>query len=127
VNRHITTGIDVIEIERIKSARERWGNRFLNRIYTPKELVYCLAKNERLAGRFAAKEAVSKALGVGIRALRWKDIEVLRGEGGKPHVFLHGKAAKIANTQGIAGLDVSITHSRSEAIAFVVAWRETLS
>lgn len=126
MNQRIATGIDVIEIERIRLAHERWGSRFLNRIYTPQELAYCRAKTERLAGRFAAKEAVSKALGVGIRRLRWKDIEVLRGERGKPYVLLHGKAASVAATQGLSGFDVSITHSRSDAIAFVVAWKEPL-
>lgn len=118
----ITTGIDVIEIERIDRATQRWGDRFLHRVYTPKEIEHCRGRAESLAGRFAAKEAVSKALGVGIRVLSWRDIEVLRGPRGKPVVVLHGRAAEIASHQGFAGFDVSITHSRTDAVAFVVGW-----
>lgn len=118
----ITTGIDVIEIERIEHAVNRWGERFLHRVYTDAEITYCRGRSQRLAGRFAAKEAVSKALGVGIRTLRWADIEILPDRRGKPHVHLHGKAAEIAAAQGLSRFDVSITHSRSDAIVVVVAW-----
>jgi holo-[acyl-carrier protein] synthase len=120
----VTTGIDVIEIERIRDAVERWGDRFLNRIYTEGEIAHCRGRAQSLAGRFAAKEATSKALGVGIRILRWRDIEVLRGPRGKPTIFLHGKAAEIASSLGLTGFDVSITHSNTDAIAVVVAWGE---
>jgi holo-[acyl-carrier protein] synthase len=120
----MSTGIDVIEIERIRTARARWGDHFLNRIYTAGELAHCRDRAERLAGRFAAKEAVSKALGVGIRTLRWRDIEVLPDRRGKPHVTLHGTAARMAERQGLGHFDISITHSRSDAVAFVVAWGE---
>lgn len=120
----IATGVDVIEIDRIELVCSRWGDRFLERIYTESELRYCRGRTERLAGRFAAKEAVSKALGVGIRTLRWRDIEVLPDQRGKPRVHLQGKAAQIAEARGLKGFDVSITHSRSDAIAFVVAWGE---
>lgn len=120
-----TTGIDIIEIERIDHAVERWGNRFLQRIYTPGEIAHCRGRVQSLAGRFAAKEAVSKALGVGIRILRWRDIEILPDRRGKPIVHLHGKAADIAKRQGLTGFDVSITHSRTDAVAVVVAWGET--
>jgi holo-[acyl-carrier protein] synthase len=119
---HITTGIDVIEIERIGLAIQRWGDRFLERIYTDGERAHCRGRTESLAGRFAAKEAVSKALGVGIRVLRWRDIEVLPDRRGKPTVLLHGRAAEIARHRGLSGFDISITHSRSDAVAFVVAW-----
>lgn len=118
----ITTGIDVIEIERIEHAVNRWGERFLHRVYTDAEIAYCRGRSQSLAGRFAAKEAVSKALGVGIRTLRWVDIEILPDRRGKPHVSLHGKAAEIAARQGLARFDVSITHSRSDAIVVVVGW-----
>lgn len=118
----ISTGIDVIEIERISHAVERWGDRFLHRVYTEAEIAYCRGRSQSLAGRFAAKEAVSKALGVGIRTLRWVDIEVLPDRRGKPHVYLHGKAANIAASQGLSQFDISITHSRSDAIVVVVAW-----
>jgi holo-[acyl-carrier protein] synthase len=120
----ITSGIDVIEIGRIERAVERWGERFLNRIYTDSELRHCRGRAECLAGRFAAKEAASKALGVGIRVLRWRDIEVRRGPAGKPVVYLHGKAQAIADHRGLTAFEVSITHSRSDAIAVVIAWGE---
>jgi holo-[acyl-carrier protein] synthase len=118
----IATGIDVIEIERIEHAVDRWGERFLHRVYTDAEIAYCRGRAQSLAGRFAAKEAVSKALGVGIRTLRWVDIEVLPDRRGKPHVYLHGKAADIAAAQGLSRFDVSITHSRSDAIVVVTGW-----
>jgi holo-[acyl-carrier protein] synthase len=120
----MSTGVDVIEIERIGEAVDRWGDRFLSRVYTPGEIAYCRGRAQSLAGRFAAKEAVSKALGVGIRRIRWRDIEILPDPRGKPRVILHGRAANVASLQGIAGLDVSITHSRSDAVAMVVAWGE---
>lgn len=120
----ITTGIDVIEIARIDHAVNRWGDRFLHRVYTDAEIAHCRGRAQSLAGRFAAKEAVSKALGVGIRVLRWRDIEVLPDQRGKPHVHLYGKAAEVAAAQELAHFDVSITHSTSDAIVVVVAWGE---
>lgn len=119
----LTQGIDVIEIERIARAVERFGNRFLHRVYTPAELAYCRGRAARLAGRFAAKEATSKALGTGIRRLSWRDIEVLPGAGGKPFITLHGKAARAAGHLGLAHFEISITHSRSDAIVVVTAWK----
>lgn len=116
------TGVDLIEVERIQAVVNRWGDRFLRRVYTEAERAYCGTRAERLAGRFAAKEATSKALGVGIRHLRWRDIEVLPDARRKPRVHLHGRAAEIADYLGVEGMDVSITHSRADAIAFVVAW-----
>ncbi|HLJ65917.1 MAG TPA: holo-ACP synthase [Chloroflexota bacterium] len=122
---HLFTGVDVIEIERIEQAVDRFGDRFLQRVYTDQEVAYCRGRGQRLAGRFAAKEAVSKALGVGIRVLRWRDIEVLPDALGKPTVYLHGRAAARARQLGIAGFEVSITHSRSDAIVMVVGWKES--
>jgi holo-[acyl-carrier protein] synthase len=121
-----STGIDVIEIERIERAMERWGQRFLSRVYTDGEIQYCRGKPRRLAGRFAAKEATSKVLGVGIRTLRWRDIEILPDAKGKPHVYLHGKAARIASALDLQHFDVSITHSRTDAVVVVVGWGERL-
>jgi holo-[acyl-carrier protein] synthase len=121
----VVTGVDVIEIERIARARDRWGDRFLRRIYTEREIAYCRGKAQRLAGRFASKEAASKALGVGVRHIRWRDIEILPDRRGKPQLFLHGRAAAIADAMGLADFDVSITHSRSDAIAVVVGLRGT--
>lgn len=120
----LSTGIDVIEIERIDHAVRRWGDRFLQRIYTPAELAHCRGRAQSLAGRFAAKEATSKALGVGIRVLRWRDIEVLPDRRGKPTIHLHGRASEVAEARKLTGFDVSITHSRSDAVAMVVAWGE---
>jgi len=118
----VRSGIDMIEIDRIAAAVDRWGVRFLRRIYTERELAACRGRGQSLAGRFAAKEAASKALGVGIRVLSWRDIEVPRGPMGKPVIQLHGKAAALAERQGLDGWEVSITHSRSDAIAVVIAW-----
>ncbi len=118
----LTTGIDVIEIERIERAVDRWGERFLKRVYTDAEVRYCRGKAQRLAGRFAAKEATSKALGVGIRRLSWRDIEVLPDERGKPTVRLHGRARDVAAHFELDSFEVSITHSRTDAIVVVVAW-----
>lgn len=119
---HITSGVDLIEIDRVARAIERWGERFIRRVYTDGEAAYCHGRPERFAGRFAAKEAVSKALGVGIRRLRWRDIEILPQRSGKPIVSLYGRAEEVAHAQGVVGLEVSISHSRTDAIAFVVAW-----
>jgi len=121
----MTTGIDAIEIERIGAAVERWGERFLNRIYTPDEILHCRGRTQSLAGRFAAKEATSKALGVGIRGLRWREIEILRGPRGKPVLYLHGNAEEIAQRAGLTHFDVSISHTRTDAVAVVVSWGGT--
>lgn len=121
----ITSGIDAIEIERIERAVERWGERFLRRVYTETEVAHCRGRMQSLAGRFAAKEAASKALGVGIRGLSWREIEIVRGPHGKPLVRLHGKAAGIAAAQGLTSFEVSITHSRTDALAVVIAWSDS--
>lgn len=118
----LVTGIDAVEIQRIGQACHRWGEKFVDRIFTPNEQAHCRNRAESFAGRFAAKEAVSKALGVGIGDIRWRDIEVLPDPRGKPTLHLHGKAAEIAMDKGLIGFDVSITHSRDDAIAIVVAW-----
>lgn len=115
-----TTGIDLVEIDRVAGVLNKFGGRFLDRVYTQREQRYCGGRAERLAGRFAAKEAVSKALGIGIRRLSWRDIEVLPDEEGKPHVFLYGKASIGARVRGIKDIDVSITHSRVLASAVAV-------
>jgi len=121
-NSQLTSGIDLIEIERIAATVDRFGERFLNRVYTERELLYCRGRVERLAGRFAVKEAVSKALGIGIRRIRWRDVEVLPNWEGKPIVSLHGKARSEAERRHISGMEVSITHSRGMAAAMAVAF-----
>ena len=117
----VRTGIDLIEIERIRQAHQRYGQRFLNRIYTAAEQARCRGRADELAARFAAKEAVSKALGTGMRGVLWKEIEVVNDPRGKPLVRLHGAAERRAAELGIHDMDISLTHSRDQAIAFVVA------
>jgi holo-[acyl-carrier protein] synthase len=117
-------GIDIIEIERIKQATARWGARFLSRIYTESELILCQGRAESLAARFAAKEAVMKALTVQISASTWKEIEILAGSEGEPLVCLHGQALDLAAKLGLSGFAVSLSHSRENAIALVIGCRE---
>ncbi len=114
-------GIDIIEIARIRRAVERYPDRFLTRIYTSREIAYCRGRVPELAARFAAKEAVMKALGTGIRGISWRDIEVLPNPRGKPLIGLHGTAARRADEIGLHQIDVSLSHSRAYAIASVVA------
>ncbi len=123
----LVTGIDIIEIPRIQGVVERYGDRFLRRIFTPREIAFCNGKANRLAARFAAKEATSKALGLGIRGIAWKEIEVVRQRGHAPTIKLHGRAAKRADFLNITQLAISISHSREYAVASVVGWRETES
>ena len=120
----LVTGIDIIEIERIQSAVARWGDRFLQRIYTDQELDFCRGQIPRLAARFAAKEAAVKALGTGIRGIGWTEVEVVRQKGEAPSLRLHGKAAQKAKSLGIRELALSLSHSRDYAVASVVGWRE---
>lgn len=117
----IQTGIDLIEIDRIEDALSRHGKRFLERIYTPAEVRLCSGRAEALAGRFAAKEAVSKALGCGIGEVRWKEIEILADDTKAPKLHLHGAAAQRAEALGLADWSVSISHSRDHAVAMAVA------
>ncbi|MGD0798914.1 MAG: holo-ACP synthase [Acidobacteriaceae bacterium] len=120
----IGIGTDLIEIARIAQSVERFGERFLERIYTPQEIAYCQRKRssaESLAARFAAKEAAAKALGTGInQGVGWLDLEVVREPSGKPTLRLTGRAAQIANALGVARIALSLTHSRDVALAVVV-------
>ena len=120
----LTTGVDIIEIPRIKQTLDRYGQRFLNRIFTPDEIAYCHGRAPNLAGRFAAKEATMKALGTGVRGVSWKDIEVVRADSGTPSVKLHGRAEKRAERLHVSEISLSISHSREYAVAFVVVRRE---
>jgi holo-[acyl-carrier protein] synthase len=117
----LTTGVDLIEIERLESVIQRYGQQFLERIYTSQELADAGASLASLAARFAAKEAVAKALGCGIGRVGWKEIEVLRGPERQPILQLHGEASKLANDLGLGDWSISLSHSRTHAIAFVVA------
>jgi len=117
----LATGVDLIEIERIKEVIARHGKHYLERIYTPAELEQCGGRAESLAGRFAAKEAAAKALGCGIGDVGWREIEVLGDESNAPKVILHGEALKMADEMGLSTWSVSISHSQSHSIAMVVA------
>ena len=117
----LSVGTDIIEIPRIAAVIERWRERFLDRVYTPDELRYCRGRIPELAARFAGKEAVSKALGTGIRGLAWRDMEILPDPLGKPTVTLHHRALARARAIGLSVFEVSLSHSRDFAIAVVVA------
>lgn len=116
-------GIDVIEIERVADVIRRHGDRFLTRIYTAAEIAHCRGRVPELAARFAAKEAVMKALGTGVRGVGWRDIEVLPNRRGKPLVFLYARGAQRAKKIELRGLEISLTHSKEYAIASVVGER----
>ncbi|HMG01684.1 MAG TPA: holo-ACP synthase [Edaphobacter sp.] len=119
-------GTDLIEINRIEHSIEQFGDRFLNRIFTPEEIAYCQLKKkhaaESFAARFAAKEAGAKALGTGIsRGIAWKEIEVRRKPGERPTLHFSGRALYRAEHMGVTGLSLSLTHSRDQALAVVIA------
>lgn len=116
----ITTGVDLIEISRIAEVIARHGKHYLERIYTPAELEQCGRRAESLAGRFAAKEAVAKALGSGIGDVTWKEIEILGDDNNAPAISLHGAAKQKADELGLNTWSVSISHSQSHSVAFVV-------
>lgn len=124
----LSVGVDMIEVARIRGALEnkRIGRRFRDRVYTEKEIQYCekrrRGKYESYAGRFAAKEAVMKALGKGWGSkVSWSDIEVLPAPGGAPKVYLHHKTSAFARDLGIQRLSLSITHTQHHAMAYVIA------
>jgi holo-[acyl-carrier protein] synthase len=118
-------GTDLIETKRIEESIDRFGERFLERVFTVGEIAYCHRKKnaaESFAARFAAKEAGAKALGTGIsRGVTWKELEVRREVSGKPTLHLSGRAAELAEAMGVRRLQLSLTHSRELAMAVVVA------
>ena len=121
----IGTGIDVVEIERVARSIERYGSRFLERVYTAAEIAYCQRKRrnaaESFAARFAAKEAGAKALGTGIGfGVTWRELEVAREPAGRPLLLLHGRAAEIAAFLGVRRSSLSITHTRTQSMALVI-------
>jgi holo-[acyl-carrier protein] synthase len=117
----LRTGVDILEIDRLDSVSPAIRKRFILRVYTPAEREILGEDNEALAGRFAAKEAVSKALGSGIGFVRWQDIEILNGPYGEPVLNLYGNAVKIAERLALDTWSVSISHSRNHAVAVAVA------
>lgn len=120
----LASGIDLLEIERMQAAIARHGEHFLRRVFTPAELAEVGDNPASLAARFAAKEAVSKALGTGIGPVAWKEIEVLRGPARQPVLHLHGSAARLAAEQGLAHWSISLSHTQAYALAQVVALGE---
>jgi holo-[acyl-carrier protein] synthase len=120
-NMKLATGVDLIEIARIEEVVARHGKHYLERVFTPAELEYCGRRAESLAGRWAAKEAVAKALGTGIGEVEWKEIEILGDEQNAPKLTLTGGAEDKAKELGLTNWSVSISHSMSHSVAFVVA------
>jgi holo-[acyl-carrier protein] synthase len=118
------SGIDAIEIRRIQHTMDRFGGRFLDRVYLPAEQAYCRRKRnaaESFAARFAAKEAAAKALGTGIsNGVNWLEIEVVRELSGRPSLRFHGRAAQIASSLGVVRSALSLTHTAEIAMASVV-------
>ena len=116
-------GIDIIRVDRIRASLERFGQRFTNRVLTPSERRYVRDRPETMAGRWAAKEAVSKVLGLGVRGIGWRDIEIERLPTGQPAVRLHGRAAARAEQLGMGRIAVSITHESDYAVAMAFGIR----
>jgi holo-[acyl-carrier protein] synthase len=119
------TGVDIAEVPRIRESIERFGDRFLRRVFTDGEIQYCERKKvsrfESYAARFAAKEAGMKALGTGwSRGVRWRDIEVVRPKGQRPTIQFHGEAAAIAAKLGTKNIALSLTHTTEQALAHVI-------
>lgn len=122
-------GIDLIRVDRIARALERHGERFLKRVYTPKEIDYCQQRARQgvfqYAQRFAAKEALSKALGVGLRegGIHWRDVEVLPNPRGKPEITVSGRAARLCQELGIKNLHLTLADEDNHALAVVILER----
>ncbi len=119
----LRTGVDLIEIPRLQRALDRHGDAFLHRIYTPAEIQAFGHSPASLAARWAAKEAVAKALGTGLGPVGWQEIEILADEQHAPVLRLHGRAAALAQSLGLTQWSLSLSHTRELAIAFVVAMR----
>ena len=113
-------GTDIMEIARIRRTLERWGERFLNRVYTPAELDIYSRRPPSLTACFAGKEAVMKVLGTGLRGVGWKEVEVLHSPNGKPYIILHDRAQTEAAKLGIKEIDISLSHSREYATATAI-------
>ena len=117
----VSTGVDLIEIVRISRAVARWNGRFLTHVYTDAEIALCRGRVQELAVRFAGKEAISKALGTGLNGVSWREMEILSDSLGKPLVNLYGCAARRAAHLGLQEFAISLSHSRDNAVAVVVA------
>jgi holo-[acyl-carrier protein] synthase len=117
----VRAGVDRVELDEFRRTVEVAGNAFVERICTPAEIAHCAGRVDRLATRFAAKEAVSKMLGTGKRGLSWDEIEVMTSAHGEPHLVLHDRARDRADTLGVTSIGISMTHTTVAAEAFVVA------
>ncbi len=117
----LATGVDLVDVDRIREAIERHGERFVARIFTQVEQRECGGRVTSLAARFAAKEAAAKALGCGIGDVSWLDIEVRGDENHAPHLYLYGAGEKLAKELGLVNWSISLSHTETQAIAFVVA------
>jgi holo-[acyl-carrier protein] synthase len=117
----LATGVDLIEVERLRRGIARHGQRFCDRFFTAREQEQCGGRATSLAGRFAVKEAVGKALGTGIGDVGWKDIEILSDERGRPYLTLHATAKRLAAERGLRHWAISLSHTATHAIGFAVA------
>lgn len=118
---NVAVGIDIIEVERVRKVLEKHGERFLHRVFTDNEILQCRGKPARLAGRFAAKEAISKALGTGLHGVKWREMEIVQIRSGRPTVRLHGVAKLRAQQLGLSAFDVSIADLAQTSIAIAIA------
>ena len=117
----LVSGIDLIEVVRIERAMKRHGERFYERFFTPQEVAFCEGRATSLAGRFAVKEAVGKALGTGIGDFTWTDLEVVCDGRGRPELVLHNRAREIAADQGLTTWSITLSHTETHAIGMAVA------
>ncbi len=113
-------GVDIIETKRIEQSITRFGDRFLERVYTAQELAYCQGRISSLAARWAAKEATAKALGTGIGDISWQEIEVVNEANYRPTLRLYGAAAELAAQLGLTEFAISLSHTKDYAVAFVI-------
>lgn len=118
---NVAVGVDIIEVDRVRKVYEHHGERFLKRVFTEIEVSQCRGKVTRLAGRFAAKEAISKALGTGLHGVAWREMEVVQLRSGRPSVRLHGNAKRRAELLGLTAFDVSIADLAHLSLAIAVA------
>jgi holo-[acyl-carrier protein] synthase len=122
----LATGVDLIEIERVQTTIGRYGKRFLERVFTAQELAEVGNNTASLAARYAAKEAVAKALGTGIGPIAWREIEILHGPRRQPLLHLHGAAQLLASEMGLGVWSISLSHTQTHAIALAVATGEAI-
>jgi holo-[acyl-carrier protein] synthase len=120
----LAVGVDMIEVARMERGVARHGQRFYDRFFTEQEQRYCEGRATSLAGRFAIKEAVGKAMGTGIGDISWTEVEVVCDERGKPHLILHNQAQTLAAQLGLTQWSISLSHTDTHAIGFVVAMGE---